>query len=82
MAADAGDCVAAAKLACACLHGIYDGGDEEYVCCAKDLDKARHYGVLACMGDDGGQVLVNILDDFKVEDQNFLSEVAQEAGLE
>ena len=81
-AADAGDCVAAAKLACACLHGIYDGGDEEYVCCAKDLDKARHYGVLACMGDDGGQMLVNILDDHIVEDQKFLSEVAQEAGLE
>ena len=81
-AADAGDCVAAAKLACAYLHGIYDGGDKEYVSCAKDLDKARHYGVLACMGDDGGQMLVNILDDHIVEDQKFLSEVAREAGLE
>ena len=81
-AADAGDCVAAAKLACAYLHGVYDGGDKEYVCCVKDLDKARHYGVMACMGDDGGQMLVNILGDHIVEDQKFLSEVAQEAGLE
>ena len=81
-AADAGDCVAAAKLACAYLHGVYDGGNEECVCGAKDLDKARHYGVMACMGDDGGQMLVNILGDHIVEDQKFLSEVALEAGLE
>ena len=81
-AADAGDCVAAAKLACAYLHGVYDGGNEECVCCVKDLDKTRHYGVMACMGDDGGQMIVNILGDHKVEDQKFLSEVAQEAGLE
>ena len=81
-AADSGDSVAAAKLACAYLHGVYDGGNEECVCCVKDLDKARHYGVMACMGDDGGQMLVNILDDHIVEDQKFLSEVAQEAGLE
>ena len=81
-AADAGDCVAAAKLACAYLHGVYDGGNEECVCCVKDLDKARNYGVMACMGDDGGQMLVNILGDHIVEDQKFLSEVAQEAGLE
>ena len=74
--------VAAAKLACAYLHGVYDGGDKEHVCCAKDLDKAHHYGVLACMGEDEGQILVNGLDDRKVEDQKFLSEVAQEAGLE
>ena len=45
-------------------------------------NKAHHYGVLACMGEDGGQMLVNGLDDRKVEDQKFLSEVAQEAGLE
>lgn len=82
VAADAGDCVAAAKLACAYLRGIYEGGDKKYVCCAKDFDKARHYGVLACMEDHGGQMLVNILDDRKVEDQKFLSEVAQETGLE
>ena len=82
VAADSGDSVAAAKLACAYLHGVYDGGDKEYVCCAKDLDKAHHYGVLACMGEAGGQMLVNGLDDRKVEDQKFLSEVAQEAGLE
>jgi hypothetical protein len=37
---------------------------------------------MACMGDDGGQMLVNILGDYIVEDQKFLSEVAQEAGLE
>lgn len=82
VAADSGDSVAAAKLACAYLHGVYDGGDKEYVCCAKDLDKACHYGVLACMEEAGGQMLVNGLDDRKVEDQKFLSEVAQEAGLE
>lgn len=28
VAADSGDCVAAAKLACAYLHGVYDGGDK------------------------------------------------------
>ncbi len=55
VAADAGDCVAAAKLACAYLHGVYEGGGKEYVRCARDLDKARHYGVMACMGDDVGK---------------------------
>ncbi len=82
VAADAGDCVAAAKLACAYLHGTYEGDGEEYVCCARDFDKARHYGVLACMEDYGEQVLVNGLDIDNVEDLKFLSEVAQEAGLE
>ncbi len=82
VAADAGDYVAAAKVAVAYLHGIYDGDDKEYVCCNKDLDKARHYGVLACFGDDGGQMLVNALDDCNVEDERFLYEVVQEAGLE
>ena len=37
---------------------------------------------MACMGDDRGQMLVNILGDRNVEDQKFLSEVAQEAGLD
>lgn len=81
-AADKGDCIAAAKLAYAYLHGGYDGGDDEYVCCAKDEEKARHYGVLACMDDRAGQILVNLLDDDNREDQRFLNEVAREARLE
>lgn len=81
--ADKGNCIAAAKLAYAYLHGGYDGGDDEYVCCAKDEEKARHYGVLACMDEDdrAGQLLVNLLDDNDRDDQIFLHDVVKEAGL-
>lgn len=76
VAADSGDCVAAAKLACAYLHGEY--GEYElgnYVCCPKDEVKAKHYGRLACADEDGVDMLIDGLDNDKVEDRRFLSEV-------
>lgn len=76
VAAGTGDCVAAAKLACAYLHGGYDGGDNEYVCCAKDEIQARHYGQLACAEEEGLDMLIGLLDNFNSKDQAFLAEVA------
>ena len=77
VAAGTGDCVAAAKLACAYLHGGYDGGDNEYVCCAKDEIQARHYGQLACAEEEGLDMLIGLLDNFNSKDQAFLAEVAE-----
>lgn len=77
VAADTGDCVAAAKLACAYLHGEYGDYDcGNYMCCPKDEVKARHYGRLASVEEKGLDMLINGLDDNKVEDSRFLSEVA------
>ena len=72
-AADNGDCRAAGKLACAYLHGGY--GD--YVCCPKNKDLARHYGVLASTEEAGVDELIMGLDDINLEDQKFLSEVTK-----
>ena len=77
VAAETGDCVAAAKMACAYLHGGYDGGDNEFVCCAKDEIKARHYGQLACAEEEGLDMLIGLLDNFNGKDQAFLAEVAK-----
>lgn len=76
VAADAGDCVAAAKLACVYLHGEYGDYDcGNYMCCPKDEVKARHYGRLACAEEKGLDMLINGLEDNNVEERRFLSEV-------
>ena len=77
VAADTGDCIAAAKLACAYLHGEYGDYDcGNYMCCPKDEVKARHYGRLACAEEKGVDMLITGLDDNNIEESRFLSEVA------
>ncbi len=72
-AADSGDCRAAAKLACAYLHGGY--GDN--MCCAKDETLARHYGNLASAKEEGVDELIALFDVDNLEDRQFLSEIAR-----
>lgn len=72
-AADLGDRKAAAKLACAYLHGGY--GD--YICCAKDEALARQYGVLASLDEDGMDELIAGLDVNSVQDGKFLSDLSK-----
>ena len=72
-AADAGDCEAAAKLACAYLHG----GLDDDVCCARDEVQARHYGKMACADEEGRQVLIGELDLDNIEDLKFLHDVTK-----
>ena len=69
-AADAGDCMAAAKLACAYLTGQY--GEE--VTCAKNKDLALHYGNMAGGDEAAIRTLVAELDD-SAESLEFLDEV-------
>ena len=69
-AADAGDCMAAAKLACAYLTGQY--GEE--VTCAKNKDLALHYGNMVCGDEAAIRTLVAELDD-SAESLEFLDEV-------
>lgn len=76
-AADEGDYIAAAKVACAYLHG--DFGEYEpgkLVCCPKDEAKARHYGEFACADDEGISTLLDGLDSNNMTDMKFLCEVS------
>lgn len=70
-AADAGDCSAAAKLACAYLHG----GSDDDVCCPRDEVQAQHYGKIACADEEGEQVLIRELDLNNIKDLKFLNDV-------
>lgn len=74
--ADAGDCVAAAKVACTYLHGHlgdYELGD--FISCPKDEQLALHYGKLACSDEEGENALLDGLDNHNLADMKFLSKV-------